>query len=82
MLGLIRLANGPRYVSAKHSVLGVPRQVATDCAKGDSLHALCPGFVKSIMIDSLILTDMSTRRALVSGHVMVSIEARFVANSL
>jgi hypothetical protein len=57
MLGLIGLANGPRYVSAKYAALGIPRQVAIDYAKEDSLHALCPGFVKSAMIDNLIPTE-------------------------
>ena len=58
MLGLIGLANRPCYVPAKHAVLGIPRQVAINYAK-DRIHcnALCPGFVKSAMIDSLIPTE-------------------------
>lgn len=63
MLGLIGLANGPCYVPAKHTVLGIPRQVAINYAK-DRIHcnALCPGFlksamIKSAMIDSLIPTE-------------------------
>jgi hypothetical protein len=57
MLGLIGLANGSHYVSVKHAVLCIPREVAIDYAKEDSLHALRPGFVKSAMIDSLISTE-------------------------
>jgi NAD(P)-dependent dehydrogenase (short-subunit alcohol dehydrogenase family) len=58
MLGLIGLANGPCYVLVKHVVVGINRQVAVDYAK-DRIHsnALCPGFVKSATIDSLIPTD-------------------------
>jgi NAD(P)-dependent dehydrogenase (short-subunit alcohol dehydrogenase family) len=58
MLGLIGLAHGPCYVPAKHAVVGITRQVAIDYAK-ERIHCncLCPGFVKSAMIDSLIPTD-------------------------
>jgi len=58
MLGLIGLANAPCYVPSKHAVVGITKQVAIDYAK-DRIHcnALCPGFVKSSMIESLIPTD-------------------------
>lgn len=58
MLGLVGLANGPCYVPAKYAVVGITRQVAIDYTK-DRIHcnALCPGFVKSAMIYSLIPTD-------------------------
>ena len=58
MLGLIGLAKGPCYVPCKHAVVGITRQVAIDYAK-DRIHCncLCPGFVKSAMIDTLIPTD-------------------------
>ena len=58
MVGLIGMANAPCYVPTKHAVVGITRQVAIDYAK-DRIHcnALCPGFVKSAMIDSLIPTD-------------------------
>jgi NAD(P)-dependent dehydrogenase (short-subunit alcohol dehydrogenase family) len=58
MLGLIGPTNGLRSVLAKHAVVGITRQVVIDCAK-DRIHcnALCPGFVKSAVIDGLILTD-------------------------
>jgi len=58
MLGLIGVPGGPCYVPSKHAVVGITRQVAIDYAK-DRIHcnALCPGFVKSAMIDPLIATD-------------------------
>ena len=42
----------------KHAVVGITRQVAIDYAK-DRIHCnwLCPGFVKSAMIDGLIPID-------------------------
>jgi NAD(P)-dependent dehydrogenase (short-subunit alcohol dehydrogenase family) len=48
MLGFIRLANRSCYVSAKHTVVGITRQVAIDYAK-DRIHcnAMRPSFVKS-----------------------------------
>ena len=58
MLGLVGMHNGPCYVPTKHAVVGITRQIAIDYAK-DRIHCncLCPGFVKSAMIDDLIPTD-------------------------
>jgi NAD(P)-dependent dehydrogenase (short-subunit alcohol dehydrogenase family) len=58
MAGLIALQNAPCYVPAKHAVMSITKQVAIDYAK-DRIHCncLCPGFVKSAMIDTLIPTD-------------------------
>jgi len=68
MLGLIGLRGGPCYVPTKHAVVGITRQVAIDYAK-DRIHCncLCPGFVKSAMIDSLIPTD-EHEQGLASAH--------------
>ncbi|KAK4987897.1 hypothetical protein LTR66_007469 [Elasticomyces elasticus] len=55
MLGLIALPRGPCYVPSKHAVVGMTKQIALDYAQ-DRIHcnALCPGFVKSPMIASMI----------------------------
>jgi NAD(P)-dependent dehydrogenase (short-subunit alcohol dehydrogenase family) len=82
MLGLIGLANGPCYVPTKHAVVGITRQVAIDYAK-DRIHCncLCPGFVKSAMIDSLIPTD-EHEKGLGEWRLFGSFERRSLANGL
>lgn len=57
MLGLVGLSHGPCYVPSKHAVVGMTKQMGIDYAE-DRIHinALCPGFVKSPMIASMVST--------------------------
>lgn len=73
MLGLVGIRGAPCYVPAKHAVVGMTKQIAIDYAR-DRIHvnALCPGFVKSAMIEDLLL-DGEAERGLAEKHPWASL---------
>ncbi|KAK6431652.1 hypothetical protein LTR95_012190 [Oleoguttula sp. CCFEE 5521] len=68
MLGTVGTANAPAYVTSKHAVVGMTKQMAIDYAK-DRIHvnALCPGFVDTPMI-SFFTQDVDTKAGLAAAH--------------
>lgn len=55
MLGLVAFPNAPCYVTSKHAVVGLTKQIAVDYAK-DRIHcnALCPGFIATAMVKEFL----------------------------
>ena len=53
--GLIASANKSAYVSAKHSVVGLTKTTALECATdGITVNAICPGWVKTPLVEAQI----------------------------
>jgi len=71
--GLISLIGAPSYVTSKHAVVGLTKQVAVDYAKDKILcNAICPSFVKTPLLGGLIDEDneigTATMNALTAAH--------------
>ena len=69
MLGLVAFSRAPNYVSSKHAVVGMTKQIAVDYAE-DRIHSncLCPGFVQTAMIATNITTTPEAEQAIGDLH--------------
>ena len=53
--GLVASANKSAYVTAKHGVVGLTKTVAIECATdGITANAICPGWVRTPLVESQI----------------------------
>jgi NAD(P)-dependent dehydrogenase (short-subunit alcohol dehydrogenase family) len=70
ILGRVAEPNFSAYVAAKHGVVGVTRAAAVEyAADGIRVNAVCPGYVRTPMIErSGVLDDDERRRAVVERH--------------
>lgn len=69
MLGLVGFARAPVYVTSKHAVVGMTKQIAIDYA-ADRIHCncLCPGFVQTAMIKTNITVNAEAEAAIGALH--------------
>lgn len=69
MLGLVAFTKAPCYVTTKHAVVGMTKQIAIDYAQ-DRIHCncLCPGFVQTAMIKTNITVNDEAADAIGALH--------------
>ncbi|KAL1867023.1 hypothetical protein Plec18167_008814 [Paecilomyces lecythidis] len=70
ILGLRGMRSTGSYISSKHSVVGLTKAAAMDCAPhGVQVNAICPGFVETPLInDTKIMQDPMIRGFLNARH--------------
>lgn len=67
--GLIGIAGASAYVASKHGVVGLTKTAALEGAKlGLRVNAVCPGVIKTPMIDRLIASNPDMQAALRALH--------------
>lgn len=65
--GLVGFANSPAYVASKHGVIGLTKNAALEYAKkGIRVNAVCPGVIKTPMIDRFTRKDKQLENQLVN----------------
>jgi NAD(P)-dependent dehydrogenase (short-subunit alcohol dehydrogenase family) len=58
ILGLVGFANAIAYTAAKHAVLGMTKVAAMEyAAQGIRINAVCPGFIKTPMVENGLTSD-------------------------
>ena len=61
----IAAMHGAAYVASKHGVVGVTKAAALECAKiGIRVNAVCPGVIRTPMIDSFLQNDPERERSM------------------
>lgn len=70
VMGLVGSALGsPAYCASKHGIVGLTKVAALDCAQaGIRINAVCPGFVRTAMVDRLVSGDAQADAALTACH--------------
>ena len=59
--GLVGFQGLPAYVASKHGIIGLTKTAALECAKlGIRVNAVCPGVIKTPMIDRLTANNKDT----------------------
>ena len=67
--GLIGFPQLPAYVASKHGIVGLTRAAALEYAKlGIRINAVCPGVIRTAMVDRLITAHPEMEAALVGGE--------------
>jgi NAD(P)-dependent dehydrogenase (short-subunit alcohol dehydrogenase family) len=72
ILGSVAFAGASAYTASKHGLLGLTRCAALEYAtKGVRVNAVCPGFVRTPMLERAgLLADEPNRKALEALHAM------------
>jgi NAD(P)-dependent dehydrogenase (short-subunit alcohol dehydrogenase family) len=69
--GLVGFPKLPAYVASKHGIVGLTKAAALECAKdGVRINAVCPGVVRTPMVDRLVRTNPEMERQLALGEPM------------
>jgi NAD(P)-dependent dehydrogenase (short-subunit alcohol dehydrogenase family) len=69
--GLVGFAGLPAYVASKHGVIGLTKTAALEHAKdGIRINAVCPGVIRTEMIDRLTGNDPATEKQFVELEPM------------
>ena len=69
--GLVGFAGLPAYVASKHGVVGLTKSAALECAaRGVRINCVCPGSVRTPMLEGFMGGDERTERAMTAGVPM------------
>jgi len=69
--GLVGFPELPAYVASKHGVIGLTRSAALECApKGVRINAVCPGAIRTPMLDRIMASQPGMERSLLEGEPM------------
>jgi NAD(P)-dependent dehydrogenase (short-subunit alcohol dehydrogenase family) len=64
--GIVAFRTMGAYVASKHGVLGLTKTAALEyCTKDIRINAVCPGVIRTAMMDAFINNDAETERAMV-----------------
>jgi NAD(P)-dependent dehydrogenase (short-subunit alcohol dehydrogenase family) len=67
--GVVGFPNIPAYVASKHGVIGLTKAAALEyAAQGIRVNAVCPGVIRTPMIDRFTKDDAEARAGLVAGE--------------
>jgi NAD(P)-dependent dehydrogenase (short-subunit alcohol dehydrogenase family) len=67
--GLVGFLNLPAYVASKHGIVGLTRAAALEHAKeGIRVNAVCPGVIRTAMVDRIIKEHPEMESQLVAGE--------------
>ena len=71
VMGLVGGSRSPAYGATKHGVVGLTKTAAVDYAQsGIRVNAVCPGYIRTPMIEQGILLDPGGEERVVSRHPM------------
>ena len=71
VMGLVGGSRSPAYGATKHGVVGLTKTAAVDYAQsGIRVNAVCPGYIRTPMIEQGILSDPGGEERVVSRHPM------------
>ncbi len=69
--GIVGFAGLPAYVASKHGVVGLTRSAALECApRGVRINCVCPGSVRTPMLEGFMGGDPRVERAMTAGIPM------------
>ena len=69
--GLVGFAGLPAYVASKHGVVGLTKSAALECAaRGVRINCVCPGSVRTPMLEGFMGGDERIERAMTAGVPM------------
>lgn len=69
--GLVGFAGLPAYVASKHGVVGLTKSAALECAaRGVRINCVCPGSVRTPMLEGFMGGDERVERAMTAGVPM------------
>jgi NAD(P)-dependent dehydrogenase (short-subunit alcohol dehydrogenase family) len=69
--GLAGVARLPAYVASKHGIIGLTRAAALEYAReGIRINAVCPGVIRTAMVDRLIKAHPEMESQLIAGEPM------------
>lgn len=67
--GLVGFPNLPAYAASKHGIIGLTRAAALEHAKeGIRVNAVCPGVIRTAMVDRLVQAHPEMQAGLVAGE--------------
>jgi NAD(P)-dependent dehydrogenase (short-subunit alcohol dehydrogenase family) len=69
--GLVGYPGLPAYVASKHAIVGLTKTAALEVAtRGVRVNAVCPGVIRTPMIDRIVAHDQETQQRLIASEPM------------